>query len=482
MKYSDFEKNISDQLRGEEVQLDTYLLIEKLNKKQKRKRASWLWLLVPLVSGLLWLGYSLYDQDNTSDGQHLIISETNSSTDKAIESNQYWDNNSPRTLDSDDSSPSQPTLQVGTSPNSAKSTNAQDHLNPALTNARDASRSKPSKSSNLNPTEAIVNNEGLVANTAVEMEIAESEKPSNLTQQAIQTSTIDGRVAGESLVKATDPSSQLAGLSSLPSLMMDIPYDDQVAMTRGIDCPDFRVNKQRIFFEVLAEGGYQFANKSMKSLSSDPNEINLLRSENEASKEGYHAAVYLKAMGRKTPFYLQAGLSTDYITEQMNLSYSYIERDTTVGIISITQSEDGDTITAIYGDIITEREITGLQRKHYRLQTFDVPVLIGYEFPLGRFSLGVDAGVSLNVRMRSTGNILSSPISFDAVDDVQPFKMNIGFSFIGGVQLGYNVYKNHRLYLNLRGRVINEGVNANNNTLLQKYNLVGANLGYGYVF
>ena len=37
----------------------------------------------------------------------------------------------------------------------------------------------------------------------------------------------------------------------------------------------------------------------------------------------------------------------------MNLEYSYIKRDTTQGIISITVSQTGDTITTIYGDIIT---------------------------------------------------------------------------------------------------------------------------------
>ena len=82
----------------------------------------------------------------------------------------------------------------------------------------------------------------------------------------------------------------------------------------------------------------------------------------------------------------------------MPLTYSYTRKDTTQGIISVTVSQTGDTITYIYGDIIQERKISGNKTKYYSISLLDLPMAIGAEKRFGSWFAGVEAGLSLNNR------------------------------------------------------------------------------------
>jgi hypothetical protein len=86
---------------------------------------------------------------------------------------------------------------------------------------------------------------------------------------------------------------------------------------------------------------------------------------------------------------VSTGLHYSRITERMNLQYTYLRSDTTQGIISINGFlKTGDTITTIYGDIITQTRITGTTKSHYTLSTFDIPLSLFYEKDFEGWSLG----------------------------------------------------------------------------------------------
>ena len=248
-----------------------------------------------------------------------------------------------------------------------------------------------------------------------------------------------------------------------------------------VKCPDFRRKKSGIDFELILEAGYFSPIKYFELTNPDFNQIERLRINNEETQEGINFGFYGKIIGRKVPITFQAGITRNYFTEKMDLSYSYIQRDTTQGIITITQNEVGDTISAIYGDIINLTEVTGSKVKHYRNQMIDLPITLGYAFNFNNFSIGFDAGVIINLGLKSNGSILSSEIEFEELTSESHFKLNVGISYLGSANIAYKLGSKSKLYLNTKLRIIPSFFNVEGSTLNQKYNFLGVNLAYAYI-
>jgi len=167
----------------------------------------------------------------------------------------------------------------------------------------------------------------------------------------------------------------------------------------------------------------------------------------------------------------------------MPLSYSYSRKDTTQGIISVTVSQTGDTITYIYGDIIQDRKISGNKTRHYSISMLDIPISAGVEKRYGRWSAGVEGGLVFNVSMKSSGSILASDTSFVNLDiSSNHFKSSLGLSYFGGIHIGRDFHKAGRLFLAARARYIPESFSSDQNRIRQTYHFIGLNLGYVYTF
>lgn len=495
MKYSDFEKQIGDKLRNEEIQFDTAAFYQSLSSKKKKRRGAII-IALPILMGLgllylIGINYSAtQDTIETISGLNSQANTTIQSSNSALKADQISNINDQ-------------TLAQNT-------TKSNDNL--ALQNSRESklgtnSDYSVSVKSNLSNSASTSNTETINTNIINERKKISEKYKNNISLQSINAQPSSSNQSNsKSLNTATTKSvenpqekihldiSNLSGpitnttirmfdkVSSINLINPLLLDQNKINISTKIDCPDFRINKKLFDIEVLAEAGYFRPLKQYIQIDPNSSEVDALRQQNESSREGYHAAIYLKMIGRNLPLYLQTGVSQDYLTERMTVEYSYIQRDTTRGIISITESENGDTITTIIGDIIQEKEISGFKKRHYRIQTIDIPIMAGYQFSLGRFDLGLEAGAVLNISMRSMGNILTSPTDFEDIDMKSPFKSKVGVSYIGGLSLGYYVGPRSKIYLNTKMRLIPEAVNSSENTLQQKYNFLGLNIGYGYTF
>ncbi len=481
MKYSDFEKNMGKKLRSHKVDLDTTEFYNSIKNQQKRKRRGAIIIYLPaLLLGLILSGY----------GYNYLFNSSNQSTNEKYSSNLI------------DSEASLAKAQF------VKQESLEIHSKSAtLDYTQSIKKEKTSKSNNININNEItsqqtkqsteLNTNNISTSTSIKIEKAgeyeqiNSSDGSNvlnpddaINDEKISTDQLENNLNNaldnEEVNLTQSLSISLASIGSkIPSLLK---ADDTYVLNTDIKCPDFRINKSRLNIEILADAGYFLPLKSFQDNSIEVNEVNQLRRVHEKSREGYHAGIYAKFSNAKWPVYVQAGLSQDHITERMKLEYNYTRMDTTQGIISITTSENGDTITAIIGDIITETEVSGRKIKHYRLRTIDVPVTVGYSLPLNRFTLDIEGGVLFNLGMRNTGSILADQNNFDDVEVMTPFKSRIGISYLGGISLGYHLTPRSKLYLNTKFRIIPDEFNRINNSLIQKYNLAGLNVGYGYTF
>ncbi|MFM2393109.1 MAG: hypothetical protein RLZZ546_1091, partial [Bacteroidota bacterium] len=164
------------------------------------------------------------------------------------------------------------------------------------------------------------------------------------------------------------------------------------------------------------------------------------------------------------------------------LSYEYVKKDTVQGIISMTVSQSGDTITVIYGDIVKETLYKGVNNRVHYFHMFDFPIAVGYDFPFGEWDLGLELGVNFNMGMRPKGEILNTPSSYVSISESGAYKTQIGLSYIAGLNLSKEIGARSKVYLSLRSRIIPTSFTNTNYDIQQKFTNVGLHLGYLWRF
>ena len=246
-------------------------------------------------------------------------------------------------------------------------------------------------------------------------------------------------------------------------------------------CPSFR--KPRWALEVLPEIGIVLPLKNLSNNSAESNDIFDMRLADENSLEGLSAGLYARVRPVKKHIYLKLGVSYTRISERMNLSTSWIEQDTSVGIISITQSQSGDTITTIYGDIITETEHFRTSSDHYFLHMLDVPLAIGYARPMGAgWRLGFEGGVHFNLAFQSKGKLLegSGEDSFTQLPAEGRFRPRLSLSYYWGLTLEKQLTARSAVYISPRLRYFAGSFTPESYEIRQTYALGGLYAGYIY--
>ncbi len=212
------------------------------------------------------------------------------------------------------------------------------------------------------------------------------------------------------------------------------------------------------------------------------NQIYDLREKYEKPLEGLSASIFARGSIGKNPLYLKLGGSYTRIADNLETSFLTTRMDTTQGIISITKSENGDTLTIITGDIISEITTQRDVKKHYYFHLYDVPVGIGYDFDLGFLKLGIEAGVILNVYNGTSGSILKEKDTFVDADNSGLFKKNIGIRYYGRINLTKAMSDNSHILLGAKFQYTQGTFSAEDNAIKQSYNLLGVRLGYMYGF
>lgn len=244
----------------------------------------------------------------------------------------------------------------------------------------------------------------------------------------------------------------------------------------GDGCANFG-NYHTWRLDIIPEIGMFRPIKSLKSLGMLPNEAVDIRRENERSLEGIQLGVYGRLTHNYTNLYFQIGGTYTRLSERLTRDYSYIRTDTTTGIISLTVSQSGDTITTIYGDIYTQTEVSGSDRVHHYHNVLDIPLMVGYDFDVRIFNVGIEAGVSLNLYLLSRGRILNNQLAFDDVTVNNPFRASLGLTYLGGLNVSRR-FGRGSAYLSLRYRYTPGSYTIDESNFQQFYNQLGLNLGY----
>jgi hypothetical protein len=449
MDYKAFEKYMSDQLRTDEIPLDTDALIRQLHAHKKRRKGLWLWFLLPILGGTIAYGaFKGNDKPvnskikNESKSTHLI-------TLPATEVKENLWNIADEDLPIETNG--EASAKVSSAINTLQST--------ILTKKQYQKQSHPS-----------TNTKKQHFLTDTNLPFAENTLPINQENTPI------------SLIDKNNQIHHWPFFSPLPTIFHLIDNQNNISLNNDkIICPDFSI-KSKLLIEIIPEVGVF---KPIKSLENISTETGILpqRIEKEKSLEGLSAGIYGKVKHLKFPVYFKAGVTWSKLTERTRIDYAYNTRDTTKGIISITYSQTGDTITTIIGDIITERKLSGTKIRHYTLKMWDIPVILGYEKRWNEWFGGIETGVIINLTQRATGHMLFTDTSFINVESpVEIFKPRIGLSYTGGLYFGRDFKSWGRLHLSARMRWLPGEINVQPANNRQTYQFYGLYLGYSYIF
>lgn len=272
----------------------------------------------------------------------------------------------------------------------------------------------------------------------------------------------------------------VAAARPLVELSPLLDYDrDMNPLAGKIECPSF-ASSNSWGIDLIPEIGYGLLTKTLEDLSPEQSSsVIALRNDIEKPLEALHAGLYVRLTRERWPFYIKTGIAHTRIAERSDLSYDYIERDTTQGIISITANPTGDTITTVIGDIVTETRHTGQSRRHYYLRHWDIPIGIGMERPVGSFLIGVEGGIHVNLQQSIEGNILNDASEFRTVEDYD-INNRLGLGYFGGLSIGKHLRGIGDVYLSARARYI-PNVSANS-SVKHTYMTYGLHAGYVYRF
>jgi len=492
MKYLDFEKHMKKELGNakEPVQMDALLASLDLGKKPKKKGFA-LWMIIPFllltISVFAWKYMDGFygEDDEISLSQSSSADEGSSrmvTTAPVVESDQVQDsddfnnkmveayrdipnktpfknikqNNSEKlAFDSNENTSNKKITNLTTAENYTAKSMLSD-----LNLSKTKSSSKSAEASHTENSSSHISE--MDVNTATGQEAkATSMRPLIASSERISRNALDIRE-----------------LSNAAALLEDAEVDGNLFSRMKINCPSFDNIGWNI--ALMPEVGAFLPFKTLENTVMEQSAAFNERRTSERTLEGLQIGLYGMLVRDNSPFFIKAGLSYSRISERMNLQYEYVEQDTTIGIISSTVSSNGDTITHIYGDIITETTFKGSNRQHHYIHIFDIPISVGYTTYLGGLDIGIEGGVRVNFMTRATGNLLTSASEYTNLSLNRLFKNRVGLSYFGGLMIGRNFGRFGDFYVAPRFTYFPDQFNNENNSVSQKYFTIGLNAGVVY--
>ena len=250
---------------------------------------------------------------------------------------------------------------------------------------------------------------------------------------------------------------------------------------KTVECPSFSVRRKISAF-IQPEFGLSLPQKMLQEKIPDVSDVTAYRKENEKSLEGIHAGLLAGCFIGKSSFYVSTGLAYTRITEKLDLSYNYTRRDTTFGIISITKSQSGDTVTVIYGDIVTESTVEGQKIRHHYFHAYDIPLTVGYQWVLSPgWNVNIEAGMLINFRLHTTGQVLKTLQDFTPVAKNE-YQSSLGLGYKAGLGIEYLLKPEIGLGVQARVQGYGKTFTSPNSNFQQKYIIPGAHLYLRYYF
>jgi len=488
MKYLDFEKHIKKELNGskESVQMDSLLASLNLGNQQPKRKGFAFWMILPflllVVSFAAWQFMDFSNNINSDSPLSKEVSKEQPSKKEIIINNgeNKEDTNALSSFSNEDNEKNIVKEEITISSSAEK----QSLVKSNLYSSSNTSVNSLSKTNGRTSDQSIYEKQNLQSDPIIEpLKVSNLSTSYLYNQESVGStnSTKNETTDFSSVDLESKVSRELLSVEDLNNSLLNIGENDvdgNLFKRMKINCPSF--DNSGWHMALIPEVGIFHPTKTLENTSSEESAVFNERFKSETTLEGIELGLYGMLVRDHVPFYVKAGVSYSRISERMELKYEYTEQDTTIGIISSTISANGDTITHIYGDIITETTYKGSNRQHHYIHLFDIPISVGYTTYVAGFDIGIEAGVKINFMTRATGNLLTSQKEYTNLSLNKLFKDRVGLSYFGGLMIGRNFGRFGDIFIAPRFTYFPNSFNNQNNSISQKYYNIGLNAGIIY--
>lgn len=184
---------------------------------------------------------------------------------------------------------------------------------------------------------------------------------------------------------------------------------------KEVECYDY--NKKKGIFSVELYGLVDYVYNRL-STSEEMEPYLLERKKSQTQLEGYRSGLRFK-YSLPSGLYLKSGIEAGVIRERFRVSV-FEERMEILPNQLLEIIEQGDSTIYIYGN----KEVTIESEKRWRVEnsyrSLGVPVLLGYEFQVGKMFLGIEGGAIYNLKYDFKGYLLDNDTG--PIDDPDFFK------------------------------------------------------------
>lgn len=238
------------------------------------------------------------------------------------------------------------------------------------------------------------------------------------------------------------------------------------------ECAKFGPKKGQVFIDFVLSP--DIALREMSPKNAEYNDYVRAREASEKSVFAYSAALRMSIVSGMG-FVMRSGLSYSQINERFEHVDENYER---TEIIKVTNSL-GEVIGM---DTITEFG-TRIRTTHNRLQTLDIPLIVGYELYYEKFAFSINGGAYLNLSFTQRGSFLSptdlQPVSFSSNDPngVKAFKKQLGLGWYGSLGFQYSLDKKLSLLIEPYFKIYPKSFTDENFAVRQRYFTTGLSLG-----
>lgn len=467
MKYDAFEKYIKESLTTGVEEVNIEALIASINKEKsnRRRKLILLWgtsiFTVGIIFSSFWIVREAYISNRTPKDLNVSYEVNLDDISKQKHNNNPKSGHSTYTMT--------PTFEIEkTTKNFYNTPNNRENLSNNQVKAHSTYKLNSSHANNFQ-TQPI----NVIDQSMSQIDYSEDSK---YTEQHSPTTSLIGITKKENLKMSLTVASMLPILT--PTVLEKSTTNSFEMKNNKIICPNFN-RKNRISIDVGVHADLFKPFKQLSVTKQEHEHIMVKRNEIEKSLEGYTLGVDLYLRSNKYNVYARTGLDRTKITEKSNLSYEYKYKDTIQGILSITKSQSGDTVTIIYGDIEREYLVQGQKVRYYTLIMYDLPLGIGYEKRWHNWSVFGEVGTVINLVNQSKGHLFGGDTLFtDLQVDPSYFQRRLGLNpyLQGGV--GYSLGNYGRLLFSVRYRYFPTKFSTEVNPVVQKYQFGGMQVSY----
>lgn len=233
-------------------------------------------------------------------------------------------------------------------------------------------------------------------------------------------------------------------ISDLARLDQQLQKSIDLVSKGKVECPSFKDKLWTIGWGIEGGLGKTISNITVQD---DYTEGMGYRLENEKALESIYLRGYASIERKDIPVGINVGLAYRRMAHQLRLQDEKVSQDTTVGIINTIVSASGDTITHIYGDIITTTRLKIDRTRHYYVHELSIPLSVYYNFSMQNIMIQPEIGCNVNVYTRGEGNILQSDKTFAKIRETNYLDTKIGLGFFGQVNIHYPLSDRMSVYI-----------------------------------